>query len=140
MKYLFLAVIVTGLIFATSCKKEEMPMQTTSKQSQPVFKYDNTTLKGVLDAANYNWDKASGEPVLIEGTFKGINGPDENGSYSIDCANSKEVCIVVTIHKSSNEDKDIIIAAYDKPIVLKGSVDLINSKNGTKKYKVITNN
>ena len=30
MKHLFLAIIATGLIFATSCKKKEAPMQATN--------------------------------------------------------------------------------------------------------------
>jgi len=134
MKHLFLAVIAIGTIFATSCKKEEMQAPPQGLNQKPVFSYDNTSVEGVFDAANFKYDnvKAKDQVIPHAGYFTGENN---NGSY--DCAPGP-LCWVEVRAKKNKEQKDLVfLVAPEKPIVKEGRAKIISEENG---YTVFTIN
>jgi len=80
MKYLFLVVIATGLIFATSCKKEEVP------ETNSGIKSSNTVMDFNLKAAEgrYFYDNGGesygckAPPVACSGTDAQVKPADKD--------------------------------------------------------------
>ena len=140
MKKIFLFIISIGLLSLVSCEKEEVPVAPTTSSTTPVFKYDNTTVEGVVAAANYVMPKAGGgyNYNCVWGIYKGY---DPRFDYIYCEFNLNYVCYVIIEAKGkANEDSDILIAAPEVPIVRHGNIELINTEDGTSTYQIITDN
>ena len=134
IKKYFLVAIATVLIFATTCKKEEMQAPPQGLNQKPVFSYDNTSVEGVFDAADFKYDNAKLQDQVIPHTGYYL-GENNDGSYN--CALGP-LCWVEVRAKKNEEQKDLVfLVAPEKPIVKEGQIKIISEENG---YTVFTIN
>jgi hypothetical protein len=156
----FSSLILLGLVllvFATSCKKTEVLKEEAVKGNTVVavsekdFKYDNTTVGGVFEAAGYVPLKKSDGAVVIPGYYYDDDYDMDNGFTCLE----GPLCMIIIVPSSGSaaltmsydeniEQTDtsgtIFIVAPDAPIKKEGKVKLISSGNGFKRYKIIPTN
>ena len=125
-RIIFMGIAIMA-IFVSSCKKEKIqaPMDTNSSPEEQVvaksdWGYDNTTVKGVLDAAGY---QVGGDDDISK--YLGYADPDTDGDGipdygdNFNCLDAPAVCYVVIRAKKSknNTTTDLIAAFKNKPYI-----------------------
>ncbi len=131
-------------IFVSGCKKEALePSNTNYVLSGTValadWGYDNTTVDGVLAAADYKIDpniKTCDDCVETWDGYADLDYYDETGE--IVCDPAEAICAIIIRARKDNEDNHVIIAATpNSPEVISNVQEYKILQSGDGKTKIV---